>query len=1268
MGACASGFGWWRVAATALMAVIVGVTGVTPAGADVPYPAPPAGTDPADYPAYTHVVGPEGLPEEYDHDDYKSSSKQSDNPALRDHPQQLDGVIGPSLDRAWETTTGRPDVLIAVLDSGIMWRDDDMADLARKAHVNLGEAVPPCGVGSRGDCSGDGVFNIADFGDVADRNANGLADPEDLILDPAFSDGVDDDANGYVDDISGWDFLYGDNDPLDEVNYGHGTGEAQDSAAEAGNGHGVGTCPNCMFLPVRVGDSFITEAQRFAAGVLFALDSGAHVVQEALGLLTNTTQTQQAVDAAYDRGVPVVASMADEASKHPNLPVNLERTMAVNSITDTESELLAPEQYLSLNGCTNYGGHIFVSVPSDGCSSEATGRSSGMMGLLQSAARDAVATGGLASYGDLAGDPRVRNPISANEAYQVFRASADDIDFSTPEPGHPETANNFFVGALLDFLRTTTRYPSTKGWDATHGYGRVNARRMVEMVRAGVVPPEAEIDTPLWFDYLPVSGAVPVTGRVAALRSGSYSYRVEWTPGLQAPPYPGGDTWHAVGEAHGLTAPVEGTLATLDLADVARVLPGGGAGAPLTPDGRPDEERFSVRIRVVVTTGDAVDCEGARAAACGVDQKQVFVHDDPDLVDGFPARAVAGSTGGPAFAQLDGAGGPEMVMADNDGLVHAWHPDGSEAPGWPTHTEPASWWPAASPTAEADGIAWPYASILVGTPNTADLDGDGTPEVAVADLDGEVHVFEHDGTARPGFPVGIDRRFSTQDARNRFNRMKPGMVMPPVAADLDADGRLELVAGALDRHVYAWHEDGTPAAGFPVLLVDPAKVAAVDPVSHHVAFREDADPELGGEIVAAAAIGDLDGDGRPEIVIGAQEQYEEAPNYGPLPIGGGNTRLYAIRPDGAAHTDGPAGPGGPLRVGRHPNPQAYLPGWPVRMGMFQLDMLPSIGDGVNAPAAIGDLDGDGGPEVVATAPLAPLYVWNPDGTSAYGTDFLGNAVTASNAPGAGASSSDTPMMSDFGGPSLGRLDGDSLPDVAMPTAGLGRGADNLLPDKQSPADPHVTAWNGRTGATLAGFPQTAADVAFFVTPGIVDVDDDGHNEEIVGNGVYTIDAVRFGGADASGWPKLTGGWTVGTPGVGDWDGDCRAELAQIRRDGVLLVWHTRARASSLTEWPQYGRTPGLTANFSDLLAVGPDCPPPPSSPPPPPPPAPPASPPPAAGGVAGATAKPKRRRCRVVRSRKGRRRKVCRRARSRRSRRSRRTRPRRTRRTRRTSR
>jgi len=57
--------------------------------------------------------------------------------------------------------------------------------------------------------------------------------------------------------------------------------------------------------------------------------------------------------------------MADEAAKHPNLPSSLEHTMAVNSVT--EAQPVGSDDvngYLALNGCTNFGGHTFISIPS----------------------------------------------------------------------------------------------------------------------------------------------------------------------------------------------------------------------------------------------------------------------------------------------------------------------------------------------------------------------------------------------------------------------------------------------------------------------------------------------------------------------------------------------------------------------------------------------------------------------------------------------------------------------------------------------------------------------------------------------------------------------------------------------------------------------------------------------------------------------------------------------------------------------------------------
>ena len=167
----------------------------------------------------------------------------------------------------------------------------------------------------------------------------------------------------------------------------------------------------------------------------------------------------------------------------------------------------------------------------------------------------------------------------------------------------------------------------------------------------------------------------------------------------------------------------------------------------------------------------------------------------------------------------------------------------------------------------------------------------------------------------------------------------------------------------------------------------------------------------------------------------------------------------------------------------------------------------------------------------------------------------------------------------FTGFSIGRLDSDETPEFAAPTMGLSRLLDVQAPDLQLPNDDQLIAWQGRTGDTLAGFPQATSDMAFFVTPAIADLDADGDNEVVAGNGVYMLGAHDQGGARPAGWPKLTGGWLLGTPGLGDWDANGTAEIAVVRRDGVLLVWRTAAPTNTLTEWVRSGGNPRNTGQY-----------------------------------------------------------------------------------------
>ncbi|HBX77941.1 MAG TPA: hypothetical protein DEG43_09860, partial [Acidimicrobiaceae bacterium] len=74
------------------------------------------------------------------------------------------------------------------------------------------------------------------------------------------------------------------------------------------------------------------------------------------------------------------------------------------------------------------------------------------------------------------------------------------------------------------------------------------------------------------------------------------------------------------------------------------------------------------------------------------------------------------------------------------------------------------------------------------------------------------------------------------------------------------------------------------------------------------------------------------------------------------------------------------------------------------------------------------------------------------------------------------------------------------------------------------------------------------------------------------------------GNDASGFPKLTGGWTVGTPAFGDRDGDGRMEMAITRRDGWLQVWELNSSSTVTAGWPRFGHD-GSNSGDSRVVAA-----------------------------------------------------------------------------------
>ncbi|MEG3863388.1 S8 family serine peptidase [Microcoleus sp. herbarium12] len=152
--------------------------------------------------------------------------------------------------------------------------------------------------------------------------------------------GIDDDRNGFIDDIRGWDFVSGDNNPMDLDWDGHGTHVAGAIAAERNNFGITGIAYNAKIMPVRVLPSFGSgEWNNVAAGIRYAADNGANVINLSLGSgFSPSTQVNDAIESAIqyanNKGSVVVMSAGNLGLNQPGYPArNADRWgIAVGSI------------------------------------------------------------------------------------------------------------------------------------------------------------------------------------------------------------------------------------------------------------------------------------------------------------------------------------------------------------------------------------------------------------------------------------------------------------------------------------------------------------------------------------------------------------------------------------------------------------------------------------------------------------------------------------------------------------------------------------------------------------------------------------------------------------------------------------------------------------------------------------------------------------------------------------------------------------------------
>jgi MYXO-CTERM domain-containing protein len=1065
------------------------------------------------------------------------------------HREEAALGTGAHVDRAWGLTTGDPRVLIGVFDSGIQWDNDD---LITKAALNPSELPPPQdtnGATVADDANGDGVFNVEDYlgdarvpcgttlphnlydchdatGAANDPNHNGVFDAGDLIR--VFSDGVDDDHNGYIDDICGWDFFKDDNDPYDDTRFGHGTGEARDSTAAANNGRGgAGVCPRCMFVPLRVGDSFITDADDFAQAVVYAVDAHygeniIRVMQEALGTLDTTRYTFQAIDYAYANNRVFMASAADENSRHHNAPGTANHMVVTHANTYNGGSVQTSTTFLAYCNCTNYGGQLQLSAPATTCSSGAVGHASGMAGLI-------VSEGLQTNL-----DPM----LTAEEVRQLFIMTVDDINTPESQP----TSMHY----------EPTLYPSLPGWDQRFGYGRTNVRRAVEWVRDRRIPPEVDITGPQWFQVFyadrPATQRLRLEGRIAATRAPSFDYVIQWAPGIE----PNEGTWQTLREESNVTAPITNTLAELDL----RRLQIDNAGEV--------ENRFTVsfRIRAIAHYG------GTIGNVMGEARRVAYVVRDPDLLPGYPVHFESSVESSPHAMDLNGDHRAELVVADSGGIVHALEPDGTELTGWPVHTDlllgldptrtpnyrgsPAYNGP--TPAISPDNV---YESV-VSSPAIADLDHDGDLEVVVLGYHGTVYVWNHDGTPYGhGFPHRIPEVPSSDTSPHRI--LDRTIFGSPVLYDLDGDNRLEIIFGAADANLYAIDSaTGDNKSGFPVEIHFPETNAEYN------------------RIFGSVGVGRFDDDAIPDIAVVSNER-PDAYHVDGEDMHSGDTNsgtIYIVHGDGRNH------PGG-----------AYHPNYPIPFFSLYLFPLVASGIGSSPAIADLDGDGidelsftgTGFPTMLMARAQQPAHSARPEWQS-----LSTLSVLRSNERGRLSNSRSNPIsfINAFSLASFGDMTGDGHPEFVMSGASLGLAINLAGGGTRSEFEHLAGAWDPLTGRGLIGWPRVIEDYTFFQNPVIADVSGDDYAETLIGTGGYYLHAFDACGREAPGFPKFTGQWIISATTVADQDNDGRVEAATATRSGFVYAWHTRGRTDGSTQWPTYRHDPANTGNYGAPLDHG----------------------------------------------------------------------------------
>ncbi len=669
-----------------------------------------------------------------------------------------------------------------------------------------------------------------------DHNNNGILDAEDLIVE--FSDGVDNDGNGYTDDISGWDFYNNQNNPATyDTSYTHANGQMVNAAAITNNGFGkAGFCPDCMLMPVKAGCEALDRTSDLAQAWLFAADAGASIIVSTTADLGFSTFMEEAIDYITRKGLVIVESSNDFNSTdhqggmfHPNvLPGNglvpdtaciIEPLNVFGKMTTTFRER---------SSVTSWGTHSMFSVSTQGgTTSESTPTLGGVVAMVKSDADDAYE------------NKIIGLPITGFELIQLLIGASSHVeDTRLPWPGKPGDFN------------------------LAYGYGRPNVYKAVSDVYDNLIPPVAVIDSPRWYSLVDptVTTSIPVSGRISANRSMDYSWELQFALGAE----PQESDFKRISGDTG-SAPFEGLLGVIDLSQYKEEIDSfiKTKFSLSTSKQLPTTEQYAATIRLLVWDNTKIkDNKSLR----GENRRSIYIYHDDSWKKPFPKYIGPGGDSQACLADIQGQGRLAIVFGDSDGYVHAIDSrTGGELPGWPATTNQTE------VTKSHTGVN-PRFEPMVNNVSVGDLDADGRQWVVATTITGRTYVYDAYGNPRIGWPQTLDTGVTTPDNPRKklwLSRLATrGAFSSPVLFNIDGKPGLEIIQAGWDGYLHVWNADGSYLAGWPKKI----ELGPNYPVAKGYQLINDQ------KITNTPCIADLDGDGKFEIVVRTNYNYTKAPD------------------------------------------------------------------------------------------------------------------------------------------------------------------------------------------------------------------------------------------------------------------------------------------------------------------------------------------------------------------------------------------------------